>query len=98
MRPPYQITQRILNLIAQISENIGEVNASFLINLSPRLRKHNQIKTIHSSLQIEGNTLTTDQITDILDHKKVIGPAKDILEVRNAIEVYQAISEFAFDS
>lgn len=65
---------------------------------SPSLRKQNQIKTIHASLQIEGNTLTEQQITALLENKKVLGPSKDIKEVQNAIEVYEHIKDFKFDS
>ena len=98
MKPPYEINPKILNLITGISEKIGEVNASFLVQSTSSLRKQNQIKTIHSSLQIEGNTLTEQQITAILENKRVIGPSKDIKEVQNAIKVYEGILDFKFDS
>jgi Fic family protein len=98
MKPPYEITSKILGLVASISEKIGEVNASFLVKSSPSLRKQNQIKTIHSSLKIEGNTLTEQQITAILENKRVIGPSKDIKEVQNAIHVYESINDYKFDS
>ena len=70
MKPPYEITPLILKLIVSISEKIGEINANFLDKPSPSLRKQHKIKTIHSSLKIEGNTLTEDQITALLDIKK----------------------------
>ncbi|SKC11463.1 Fic family protein [Soonwooa buanensis] len=92
MKPPYEITSEILKFITSISEKIGEVNVRFLIKTNPTLRKQNQIKTIHSSLSIEGNTLTEEQITAILENKRVIGPEKDILEVLNALEVYKNIN------
>lgn len=98
MKPPYEINSKILHLTTGISEKIGEVNASFLVQSTPNLRKQNQIKTIHSSLQIEGNTLTEQQITAILENKRVIGPSKDIREVQNALRVYEAILDFKFDS
>ncbi len=88
MKPPYEITPTILKLIRSISEKIGEVNANFLGRQSPQLRKQNRIKTIHSSLQIEGNTLTEEQITALIENKRVVGPEKDVLEVLNAIKVY----------
>ncbi len=91
MKSPYEITSEILKLITSISEKIGEVNAKFLVKTNPTLRKQNQIKTIHSSLSIEGNTLTEEQITAILENKRVIGPEKDIIEVLNALEVYKNI-------
>ncbi|MFT7249845.1 MAG: Fic family protein [Arcticibacterium sp.] len=98
MKPPYEISTKILELITSIAEKIGEVNASFIVKSSPSLRKQNQIKTIHSSLQIEGNTLTEQQITAILENKRVIGPSKDIKEVQNAIRVYETIEDYKFDS
>ena len=98
MKPPYEITTKILKLVTSISEKLGEVNASFLVKSSPSLRKQNQIKTIHSSLKIEGNTLTEQQITAILENKRVIGPEKDIKEVQNAIKVYEQIENFKFDT
>lgn len=94
MKPPYELTNRILALIASISEKIGEVNSANLQKPPTELRKKNRIKTIHSSLIIEGNTLTEDQITAIFGNKKVIGPQKDIIEVQNAIKLYDRINEF----
>nr|MBC8479057.1 Fic family protein [FCB group bacterium] len=60
----------------------------------PELRKRNRIKTIQSSLEIEGNTLTEEQITDLVNDKRVLAPQKDILEVKNAIEVYRKLDDF----
>jgi Fic family protein len=91
MKPPYDITPRVLKLISSISEKIGEVNATYLSKQSPQLRKQNRIKTIQSSLQIEGNTLTTEQIKALIEKKRVVGPKKDVLEVLNAIEVYNEL-------
>ncbi len=88
MKPPYNITGKILKLVASISEKIGEVNSVHLNKPPTELRKKNRIKTIHSSLEIEGNTLSIEQITAIVENKRVIGPKKDILEVKNAIAVY----------
>lgn len=93
MKPPYEITTIILKFITSISEKIGEVNAKYLIKTNPTLRKQNQIKTIHSSLSIEGNTLTEEQITAIIENKRVVGPEKDIIEVLNALEVYKNINK-----
>lgn len=94
MKPPYKISPKILNLITSISEKIGEVNATYLNKQSPTLRKQNKIKTIHSSLQIEGNTLTQDQITALIENKRIIGPQKDVIEVLNAIKVYEHLERF----
>ncbi len=94
MKPPYDITTNILKLVSSISERIGEVKANFLSKPSSHLRKQNRIKTIHSSLKIEGNTLTQEQITALVENKRVIGPQKDILEVMNAIKVYDNLNKF----
>jgi Fic family protein len=91
MKPPYDITPAILNLITAVSQKIGEVNATYLNRQSPQLRKQNQIKTIHSSLQIEGNTLSEAQITALVENKRVLGPEKDIKEVLNAIAIYDQL-------
>ncbi|MFY1047241.1 Fic family protein [Chryseobacterium sp. GP-SGM7] len=98
MQPPYKITSEILQLISNISQKIGEVNASYLIKNNPQLRKQNQIKTIHSSLSIEGNTLSEEQITAILENKRVLGPQKDINEVLNALKIYDQINKLKFTS
>jgi len=94
MKPPYGITSRILKLVSSISEKIGEVNSAHLNKPPTELRKKNRIKTIQSSLEIEGNAMTVKQITDLLDEKRVIAPQKDILEVKNAIEVYDKLDKF----
>jgi len=94
MKPPYEITPKILKLLTSISEKIGEVNATFLNKPSPQLRKQNKIRTIHSSLKIEGNTLTEEQITALIENKRVIGPQKDVKEVINAIEIYENLKKF----
>lgn len=94
MKPPYEITTSILKLISSISEKIGEVNANLLNRPSPKLRKQNRIRTIHSSLKIEGNMLTEEQITALLENKRVIGPKKDITEVLNAIKIYKNLEKY----
>jgi Fic family protein len=98
MSPPYHITPKILKLVTSVSEKIGQISAKYLDKPSPKLRKENKIKTIHSSLSIEGNTLTKEQITALLEKKRVIGPEKDVNEVLNAIKVYERIQTFDSDS
>ena len=98
MTPPYDITQKILKQISTISVQIGEVNANYLNKQSPQLRKQNRIKTIHSSLKIEGNTLTEEQITALIEKERVVGPKKDIQEVLNAIKVYDNLDRYKFYS
>jgi Fic family protein len=94
MKPPYSITPVILSLISTISEKLGAINANYLQAPRTELRKANQIKTIHSTLEIEGNTLSVDQVTAVIENKRVIAPQKDILEVKNAIKVYDAFQIF----
>jgi len=94
MNPPYQITPVILKLIVSISEKLGQINAKFLDKPSPKLRKENRIKTIHSSLSIEGNTLTEEQITALLENKRIVGPKKEVSEVLNAIKAYNYLHKF----
>lgn len=94
MKPPYTISSQVLNLVSEVAQKIGEVNASFLTKQSPELRKQNRIRTIQASLAIEGNTLAIDQVTAILDKKRVIGPPKDIAEVNNAIQVYAQLRKY----
>lgn len=93
MKPLYEINNTILKLITAIAEKIGEVNANHLNRPSPELRKRNRVKTIKASLEIEGNTLSEDQITAIIENKRVTGPKKDILEVINAIDVYEKLPQ-----
>ncbi|MFN3665872.1 MAG: Fic family protein [Sediminibacterium sp.] len=94
MNPPYSLNNEILALVSEVSGKIGEINALFLSKQSPELRKQNRIKTIQASLSVEGNTLTIDQVTAIIENKRVIGPAKDILEVTNAISLYDQLNKF----
>ena len=95
MQPPYNLNSEILRLVSEVSHKIGEVNASFLTKHSPELRKRNRIRTIQASLAVEGNTLSVDQITAIIENKRVLGPAKDIQEVSNAIQVYEQLNTFS---
>lgn len=94
MKPPYEITSEILKLTSSISEKIGEIKSAKLIKPPTELRKRNRIKSIQSSLEIEGNTLTVEQITDLINNKRVLAPQKDIVEVKNAIELYSKLNEF----
>jgi Fic family protein len=90
----YEGTPQIINLATEIGRLLGVVDATHLRKPRTELRKKNKVKTIRASLAIEGNTLGEDQITAIIDHKRVIGPSKDIKEVENAIQVYDNLSNF----
>lgn len=94
MKPPYKITPLILSKVASISEKIGEVKTAYLLQPPAELRKRNRIKTIQSSLEIEGNTMTEEQITALINNKRVLAPEKDILEVKNAIATYDQLDTF----
>lgn len=93
-KPPFQINSQILRDVSQIQELLGEMKSFSLVKPSIKLRKENKIRTIHHSLAIEGNTLTTDQISALLERKRVMGPKNQIHEVMNALELYDRISEF----
>lgn len=86
--PPFKITSRILNLVADISAKIERYVILLEQDTELRLRKANRIKTIHSSLAIEGNDLTEDQVRDIINGKNVVAPLREIQEVKNAIATY----------
>jgi Fic family protein len=93
MKPPYDITHKILKLYGQITETLGICQSLMLVKPEARLRRQNRIKTIQSSLAIEGNTLNIENVTAILDNQKIIGPEKDILEVKNAINAYEGLHD-----
>ncbi len=98
MKLPYKITKKINTLCAEITRLIGKYEGLTLPIPKPELRKHTKIISIQSSLAIEGNTLTVDQVTDIINNKRVVGPKKDILEVKNAIKVYDLLQEYEPES
>jgi len=88
--PPFTVTDEILHLVSEISEQIGTLNARLGERMpSPMLRKENQIKTIHSSLAIEHNSLSLQQVTDVIDGKHILGAPDEIQEVKNALQAYQ---------
>lgn len=93
MKPPYEISNTILFLYGQITEALGLCKSLLLVKPEAGLRKQNRIKTIQSSLAIEGNTLNIEHVTALIENKRVVGPPKDILEVQNAIRAYEQISE-----
>lgn len=90
-KPPFEITNAILDEIAEIAELVGHMNATLGLSANPTLRRTNRIRTIYSSLAIEQNTLSLEQVTAVLNGKRVIAPPKDIAEVKNAYEIYEMI-------
>jgi len=94
MKPPFKITSRVVNLVSSISLILGRIESLTASVPGPKLRKENRIKTIKSTLAIEGNTFNEDVITAILENKKVIGNQREILEVKNVISLYEEIDRF----
>lgn len=90
-QPPFKITSKIIDYISRISEKIGEINSLENSPHQVKLRKENRIKTIHSSLAIENNSLTIEQITAIIDGKRVLGSPNEIQEVKNAVQTYELL-------
>lgn len=91
--PPYTLTDEMFDLVSQIMENLGKLNSVDDLEKLPRLRRINRIKSIHSSLAIENNTLSIEQVSDVINGKKVLGPQKDIIEVHNAFNAYEEVSK-----
>ena len=90
-QPPYSITPAIMNLVSEISELIGRYSAQTEGNLTPYLRRENRIRTIQASLAIENNTLSVEQVTAVVEGKRVLGHPREIQEVRNAFTTYDAM-------
>ena len=91
--PPYTITDEILNLVSDITEILTKLTIDDKMNYNPRLRRDNRVKTIHASLAIENNSLSIEQVTDIIAGKRVLGPQNEICEVKNAFEAYEHLLE-----
>lgn len=96
-QPPFTITSEILNLVADISQQVGRSDASAL-NASPQLRKQNRVKTLAGTLAIEGNTLTEEQITAVIEGKPVLGSVRELAEVKGAIAAYDALPTWQPDN
>lgn len=92
-KPPFEITNQIIDSVAEIAELVGRLTVASPLSTSPTLRRINRIRTIHGSLAIEQNTLSLEQVTAVLSGKHVLAPPKDIAEVRNAYEIYERLDE-----
>lgn len=90
-QPPLTVTPHMLALVAEISERVGLLTAQRDAALTPQLRRGNRIRTIQASLAIENNTLSVEQVTAVLDGKRVLGLPREIQEVRNAFAAYDAM-------
>ena len=93
LSPSFKITNEILNFVYEIGELVGKISAEKEFEKNLTLRRENRIKTIYSSLAIEQNTLTLEQVTDVINGKRVLAPPKDIKEVQNAYEIYERLDE-----
>jgi len=91
--PPFQITNEILSYVASISEKIGKLSAVSNLESKPHLRRNNRIKSIHSSLKIEANSLSLGQVRDVINGKMVFGEQKEIQEVKNAYAAYGKLED-----
>lgn len=89
--PPYTITPAILSLVAEIAGRVGHMGALAESGSIPQLRRENRIRSIHASLAIENNTLSLDQVTSVISGRRVLGPPKEIQEVKNAFAAYDAM-------
>lgn len=93
-QPPLTLTPRMLALAAEIGERVGHLSALHEGALTPQLRRGNRIRTIQASLAIENNTLSVEQVTAVLDGKRVLGLPREIQEVRNAFSAYEVMPEW----
>ena len=89
--PPYTITNTMLDYVSSIMEKVGKLDNYNDLNKMPILRRNNRINSIHSSLSIEANSLSLNQVRDVIDGKTILGPREEIQEVKNAYEAYKLI-------
>lgn len=92
--PPFSITNKIINLISEISEKVANIVISEQMNSNTHLRRNNRLRTIQASLAIENNSLSLEQVTAIIGGKHIIGAAHEIKEVKNAYQMYEHLQEF----
>ena len=91
--PPYTISNRMLELVADISEKVGRISSHKELESKPHLRRNNRIQSIHSSLKIEANSLSLSEVREVINGQMVLGDQKEIQEVKNAYEAYKKIPE-----
>lgn len=91
--PPFSITNGMLTLVSSISEKVGKISVTSGMQAKPHLRKNNRIKSIHSSLKIEANSLTIGQVRDVINGRTVLGEQREIQEVKNAYAAYEKLSK-----
>lgn len=91
--PPFEINNKMLILVSDIMEKIGRLDSTLNLDKNPKLRKQNRINSIHSSLAIEDNKLSYEQVIDVINDKLVMGPQKEIQEVKNAYKAYEMLTK-----
>ena len=94
-KPRYAMTPEITHLVAEICEIVGRVSSTADVIITPRLRRENRIRSIQGSLAIEQNSLSLDQVTAVIQGKRVLGAPREIQEVRNAFAAYEALSRWS---
>jgi Fic family protein len=93
VKPPFQLTAEVLGLCGRVERLLGRCEGLGGSAPSPQLRRENRVRTIHATTAIEGNTLSLAQVTDVLEGKHVRGSAHELLEIKNAIAAYDAVSK-----
>lgn len=91
--PPYTITSEVVRLVSEISEIIGRLSINNPSDLTPQLRRSNRLRTTQASLAIENISLTLEQVTAIINGKRVLGKPREIMEVKNTFTVYEKLEQ-----
>lgn len=91
--PPFEISNEMLKKVSDIMEKVGKLDSYANLDKTPYLRKQTKINSIHSSLAIENNKLSLNQVKDVINGKLVIGEQKDIQEVKNAYKAYEMLKD-----
>lgn len=92
--PPFEITNKIISLLSEIAESLGKISTARELEAHPHLRRNNRIRSIHSSLAIEANSLSVDEVRGVIDGRTVLGSQTEIQEVKNAYRAYDEIGSF----
>lgn len=93
-KPPFSITETMLSRSISITEKLARITSFQSLKRMPMLRRNSKIRSIHSSLAIEANSLSLEEVRDVIAGKTVIGPQKDIQEVKNAFKAYEMMGEY----
>ena len=92
--PPFTVTIQMMKQVAEIAEKIGRISNYHSFETKPHLRRNNRIRSVWSSVAIEANSLSLDEVRSVINGKTVIGPEKDIQEVKNAYQAYEQLGSF----